>query len=213
MQLRTNRLVEDGIINPKAFYNYLTAWAHSDPLTYSASEAVLRPDPLHKKYSHDPQDTELKIPKSQPLTFTQIPFYLNNIRTTGEITATIEEIRAICRKYEERSLPNFPTGIPFTYWEQYMRLRFYLMAALVLVLAAVFLFTCIFLLNPWTALIIVFVLLVIIVELFGFMGWIGVKLSAIPAVILIVSIGIGDNFLVHITMVSCPHSSLCPLSH
>ena len=170
-------------------------------MTYSASEGVLRPDPLSKNYLHDPMDTELKIPKSQPLTYTQIPFYLNNIRTTAEITKTIEEIRAICIKFEERSLPNFPTGIPFTYWEQYVRLRIYMITALALVLSAIFVSVLIFLLSPWSALIIVIVLVVIIIELFGFMGWIGVKLSAIPVVILIVSIGICNNFLVHITMV------------
>ncbi len=42
----------------------------------------------------------------------------------------------------------------------------------------------------------------LVVELFGFMGWIGIKLSAVPAVILIVSVGIGVEFTVHITLVS-----------
>lgn len=37
--LTSNRLVkEDGIINPKAFYHYLTAWYNSDPLAYSTSQ-------------------------------------------------------------------------------------------------------------------------------------------------------------------------------
>lgn len=35
----TNRLVDnDGIINPKAFYNYLSAWASNDVFPYSASQ-------------------------------------------------------------------------------------------------------------------------------------------------------------------------------
>ena len=41
-----------------------------------------------------------------------------------------------------------------------------------------------------------------VVELFGFMGLIGIKLSAVPAVILIVSVGIGVEFTVHICLVS-----------
>ena len=41
-----------------------------------------------------------------------------------------------------------------------------------------------------------------VVELFGFMGLIGIKLSAIPAVLLIVSVGIGVEFTVHISLVS-----------
>lgn len=37
--LTSNRLVkEDGIINPKAFYHYLTVWYNNDPLAYSASQ-------------------------------------------------------------------------------------------------------------------------------------------------------------------------------
>jgi len=36
-------------------------------------------------------------------------------------------------------------------------------------------------------------------ELLGFMGWSGIKLSAVPAVILVASIGLGVEFTVHIT--------------
>lgn len=36
-------------------------------------------------------------------------------------------------------------------------------------------------------------------ELLGFMGWAGVKLSAVPAVILVAAIGLGVEFTVHIT--------------
>lgn len=48
----------------------------------------------------------------------------------------------------------------------------------------------------------VFVLSMMIVELFGFMGLIGIKLSAVPAVILIVSVGIGVEFTLHLSVVS-----------
>lgn len=40
------------------------------------------------------------------------------------------------------------------------------------------------------------------VELFGIMGLIGIKLSAIPVVILIASVGIGVEFTVHVALVS-----------
>lgn len=39
------------------------------------------------------------------------------------------------------------------------------------------------------------------VELFGMMGLIGIKLSAVPVVILIASVGIGVEFTVHIALV------------
>nr|AGV52780.1 patched protein [Archegozetes longisetosus] len=40
----------------------------------------------------------------------------------------------------------------------------------------------------------------IVVELFGLMGLLGIRLSAVPAVILIVSVGIGVDFVSHITL-------------
>ena len=204
------RLVDElGIINPKAFYNYLTAWVSNDALAYSASQASFRPEP--RQWIHVAQDVELKIPKSQPLIYAQMPFYLNNMHSTEEITNTIQEIRNICQKFEEKGLPNFPTGIPFIYWEQYVRLRIYLLSALVVVLAAVFLVISVFLLNPWTATLIILVLCMIVIELFGLMGHLGVKLSAIPAVILIVAVGIGVDFVSHITLVIFKSAKNCLL--
>ena len=48
----------------------------------------------------------------------------------------------------------------------------------------------------------VFVLGLLVVELFGLIGLIGIKLSAIPAVILIMAAGIGVEFTVYIGLVS-----------
>lgn len=49
----------EGIINPKAFYNYLTAWKSNDALAYGASQADLRPEPRH--WFHDVHDIDLKV--------------------------------------------------------------------------------------------------------------------------------------------------------
>lgn len=46
------------------------------------------------------------------------------------------------------------------------------------------------------------VLAVMTVELFGIMGFLGIKLSAIPVVILVASVGIGVEFTVHVALVS-----------
>lgn len=48
----------------------------------------------------------------------------------------------------------------------------------------------------------VLVLGIMVVELFGLMGLIGVKLSAIPGVILIITAGIGVEFTVYVCIVS-----------
>lgn len=168
-------------------------------MAYSASQANFRPEPRH--WIHDAKDVELKIPKSPALIYAQMPFYLNKMSTTEEIMETIQAVRGVCQKFEDKGVPNFPTGIPFIFWEQYVRLRLYLFSALVLVLAVVFLVIFAFLLNPLTATLIVTILAAIVLQLFGLMGFINVRLSAVPAVILIVAVGISINFVCHITLV------------
>ncbi|XP_076041583.1 protein patched [Oratosquilla oratoria] len=193
------RLVDgNGIINPKAFYNYLTAWVSNDALAYSASQADLQPEP--RIWIHERHDYELKIPKSPPLVYAQLPFYLHKLSDTAAITEMIESVRSICIKFKEKGLPNFPTGVPFTFWEQYIKLRFFLLLALLAVLVAVFLVLTVVLMNMWAAAIVVFLLATMVVELFGIMGIIGVKLSAVPAVLLIVAVGLGVEFMVHVTV-------------
>lgn len=58
----TNRLVnDDGIINPKAFYNYVTAWTSNDAMAYSASQSAFHPLPM--VWYHIANDVELKSKK------------------------------------------------------------------------------------------------------------------------------------------------------
>ena len=148
--LRSARLVSgDGIINPAAFYNYLSAWYSNDAMAYSYSQATIEPVP--KDWFHDPQDYDLKIPKSKPIRYAQIPFLLNNLGDTKAMVRTIKEVRDICDTFVSRGLPNFPHGIPFTFWEQYIGLRFYLLLALAAALAAVFLVISVLLVSPWAA--------------------------------------------------------------
>ena len=68
----------------------------------------LRPEP--REWYHSANDFELKIPKSAPLTYAQLPFYLDGLYDTTDITAVIAQIRDICQRFEERGLPNYPSG-------------------------------------------------------------------------------------------------------
>ncbi|NP_001310737.1 protein patched-like [Parasteatoda tepidariorum] len=197
--VKSMRLVDSsGIINPKAFYNYLSAWVSNDALAYSASQANFVPEP--RRWTHDPQDVELKMPKSQPLVYAQMPFFLSGLGTTEEITETIRDVRTICEKFEDKGLPNFPTGLPFVHWEQYLSLRYYLGLAMLCIFLAIFFVIAVALFNLWAAAFVVIFIAVIIVELFGFMGLTGIKLSAVPAVILIAAVGLGVEFTVHLIM-------------
>ncbi|MBN3297806.1 PTC1 protein, partial [Amia calva] len=202
-QLTKQRLVDaDGIINPSAFYIYLSAWVSNDPVAYAASQANIRPHPpewVHEKADYMPE-IRLNIPAAEPIEYAQFPFYLNGLQETPQFVEAIESVRSICSNYSRQGLLNYPNGYPFLFWEQYIGLRHWLLLSISVVLACTFLVCALFLLNPWTAGIIVLVLSLMTVELFGMMGLIGIKLSAVPVVILIASVGIGVEFTVHVAL-------------
>ncbi|XP_058718170.1 protein patched homolog 1-like isoform X4 [Poecile atricapillus] len=202
-QLTKQRLVDsDGIINPNAFYIYLTAWVSNDPVAYAASQANIQPP--HPEWVHDKGDympeTRLRIPAAEPIEYAQFPFYLNGLRETSDFLEAIKNVRAICNNYAGMGIASYPNGYPFLFWEQYIGLRHWLLLSVSVVLASTFLVCALFLLNPWTSGIIVVVLALMTVELFGMMGLIGIKLSAVPVVILVASVGIGVEFTVHIAL-------------
>ncbi|XP_059583721.1 protein patched homolog 2 isoform X2 [Alligator mississippiensis] len=202
-QLTTRRLVDvDGLVPPDTFYISLTVWASNDPLGLAASQANFYPPPpewVHDKY--DATGENLRIPAAQPLEFAQVPFYLSGLRHTADFVEAIEGVRAVCEEAARRhGVRSYPSGDPFLFWEQYLGLRRWLLLALSIALACTFLVCALLLLNPWTAGVIVLVLAMMTVELFGLMGLMGIKLSAVPVVILIASVGIGVEFTVHVAL-------------
>lgn len=108
----------EGIISPDAFYNYLTAWVSNDAMAYAASQANFHPEPkiwLHDALDRDYKGTTQKekqeneklsckknyvnhyqnsvfflVPKAQPLTYTQLAFYLSDQTSTDVILDTIK---------------------------------------------------------------------------------------------------------------------------
>jgi len=67
-----------------------------------------------------------------------------------------QDVRAICESFANmRGLPNYPHGIIFTFWEQYVSLRFYLTLAVVAALAAIFVILAVMLLNVIAAFLVV----------------------------------------------------------
>lgn len=182
----------DGIINPKAFYNYLSAWASNDVFAYGASQANLRPEP--RQWTHAPDDVELKIPKSAPLVYAQLPFYLRGLSDTESVTRAIGHVRTVCKRFEERGLPNYPSGIPFLFWEQYLELRYALMIALACALGGVFALFSVLLVSFWAAALVVFALATLALQILALMTILGAGLSAITAVLLVAGIGVGVRF-------------------
>lgn len=145
-QILKKKLVNNGIIDPRAFYNYLSVWSSNDQLSYSSSKSNLNPKPF--PYYNSKTEVDLKIPKSQPLTYTQMPFYLKNLRTTTKIVDTLREIRRISDDYNKKGLKNYPLGLIFAYFDQFLTLDYILMVQLVLIAVVLISIGCV--LMKWT---------------------------------------------------------------
>ena len=194
--LLRNRLVDShGMINPSAFYNYLSAWYSNDAMAYSYSQGNLVPTP--KEWFHEARDEDLLVHKSLPIVYAQIPFHLYNLgQDTEEMVSMIRQVRGICKKYEDLGLPNFPTGLPFTFWEQYLELRSWLGVAVGSILGITFLVVLMTFFSASMAAIAVAIVALIVVHLFGAMGVMGVQLNAILAAILVFAGGMGMQFII-----------------
>ncbi|KAL6736791.1 hypothetical protein Aduo_007103 [Ancylostoma duodenale] len=193
------RLVDDmQTINPDGFFNYLTAWYNQDNMMYYVSQASFYPTP--PKWSIADKKAPLLVPAAEPLAYSQIPFYLTGLTDTPVIIEMIRDIRSKCDYFVSQGLPNFPQGIAFTFWEQYLHLTYNLMTAIILIACAVFVVISILLFNPWAAFNVLLILIVMTVELAGFMGWAGVKMNPVSAVTLITAVGIGVEFTAHVVL-------------
>ncbi|VDN02911.1 unnamed protein product [Thelazia callipaeda] len=188
---------ESGTINVESFYNYLTAWYNSDNMMYHVSLASFIPSP--PKWSVEDKTTRL-VPPAGPFHYSQIPFYLTNLSSTPVIIEMVKEIRAICDEFTAEGLNNFPSGVAFTFWEQYLHLSKNLFEAICVIALAVFFVISVIICNPWAAGIIVIILMVMTVELAGFLGLAGIKLNPISAVTIITAVGIGVEFTAHIVL-------------
>lgn len=196
--VETNRLVDaSGVINPKAFYHYLTAWVMNDVFTYANTEANFKPEP--KIWSYDLQD--LKIEKARPLTYAQIPF-LMKLPANQDSLKTISEIRSLSQAFEQLGLPNFPTGIPFIFWDQFLNLDLLMVTAVSIITVTLFLATALITSDFKVAAIIIVPITLTNLELYCMMGFFTISFNSVLAVLLMLSIGISTFQTVQLTTVS-----------
>ncbi|VIO93291.1 Patched family protein [Brugia malayi] len=197
-RISTIKLVNDaGVINADGFYNYLTAWYNIDNMMYYVSQASFYPVPPSWSFTTH----EKVVPPALPPAYSQIPFYLIDLIDTPVIVKMIREIRSVCDRYTELGLPNFPSGVAFIFWEQYLSLRWNLFIAICVISSAVFIVISVVIFNPWAAMMVIIVVISMTIELAGFMGATGVKLNPVSAVTLVAAVGIGVEFTVHVVLV------------
>lgn len=142
------RLVRNGIIDREAFYNYLSVWNSNDHMSYSSSQANLTPKPI--QYYTSKTEYELKIPKSQPLIYAQMPFYLKNLHDAGSIIKTLKQIKDISENFAKNGLKNYPVGLIFAYFNQFLLFDRLLIAQFFLTVLCAVIVACI--LVQWTKL-------------------------------------------------------------
>ncbi|KAI1727569.1 patched family domain-containing protein [Ditylenchus destructor] len=193
------RLIDaSGTINTEGFYNYMYGWHEYESMFYTVSQASFYPK-LHK-LRQGPRGRKYRyfIPPAPKPMYSRIPFYLTGLKDTPVIVEMIREIRAICENYTNQGLDNYPNGIAFTFWEQYLSLNTDLMKAIGIISFAVFCVISMLLFNPWAACCIMCILLMMTVELAGFLGLCQIKFNPVSAVSLITAVGIGVEFTAHV---------------
>lgn len=196
--VESNRLVDkNGIINQKAFYYYLTAWVMNDAFTYSNSEANLKP--LPKTWNENPND--LRIERARPITYAQIPYLLKLPEDMNGLE-TIVEIRSISQAFEQLGLQNFPTGVPFIFWDQFINLDFLFLVMLMVVVILLLLIFGLFISDLNLSIIIIGPAIVTILELYGLLGYLSVHFNTAVAVLMMSSIGVIMVQTIQFAMVS-----------
>jgi len=134
------------------------------------------------------------ITAAEPFVFTQIPMYIEDLQDTDDYKNLIVEVRSILEQSESQGIFAYPRGIPFTFWEQYIKLRERVLTSCALILVASLITSSIFFMSFTGAIILVLMLALTAFEVFGFMGLAGIRFSAVPAVVVIVSVGVAVEF-------------------
>ena len=174
-------------------------------------DADVNPTGLHTDCSLLPQGARELI---YPMPITMMQMFANRLDSTEKYVELIKWSRETIEKYEKNTgFPSFPTGIPIIFWEQYVTLWDTVSQIVIImsvVVYAIMAFTFLFI-QPkgvnflmkivtalWTSFILIFCILMITFSLVCLMGFTDIWLNGIPAVTLIVSVGVAVEFTAHL---------------
>lgn len=174
------QLDDNGLVPEATFYRKLNQWISGSD---SALDALLSGAEF------------FGFSSSGQLVGTVIPFYIHNVVTTEDFVSLIDSVRSIC---EESPIECFPQGVPFTFWEQYVHLLDFLLDGMLYALIAVAVVVAMVLASPYPPLVVALLVGLTVFEVYGAMGLVGIKLSAVPAVSLIMAAGVAVEFTAHL---------------
>ena len=134
-----------------------------------------------------------------PILYAEQLFFAEGLSETSDFENLINDVRGILESYEDEGIDSYPYGAPFLFWEQYINLRRNVGLACGLILVACFVATTFFLMDLWSAVLLVFMLALIATEVFGVTGFLQIKFSSIPAIMIIACVGVAVEFTAPLT--------------
>jgi len=186
-------LTEDGVLKEEEYIEAMEWWMENDIL---GKEIVPAPRLNHKWEEGVRRQvmgdiniymSELKGPKD----FNKMFEYVEKVFAKSGTTLNIDD-----PTYGELSL--FGTGIPFTYFEQYMIIGDYGLRLGLYAIGSILIVVTIFSQSLTVGVVTTLVVGSTIVELIGLLGVTGIKISALPMVTILSCIGIIVEFVGHI---------------
>ena len=197
-------------VPPSIFYPCLVLWRANYTTTYVSSAYFADSDilsfvPKGKSFKSGVYDVWPAVPTEATfdgyhpgdIGFGALPFRVEGVKVTEDYISMIEDIRSIIKKHNDLGLNIYPSGDVFVYWEQYIGLDQRFWETLAYCILAVFVATMPLLVNAAVSLIVTTCSAIIVVEAYGFLYYADMKFSAIPAVSLIMALGIAVEFTAH----------------
>ncbi|XP_024020068.1 Niemann-Pick C1 protein isoform X2 [Morus notabilis] len=116
--------------------------------------------------------------------------YVNSLRAAREFSSRVSD---------SLKIEIFPYSVFYMFFEQYLDIWKTALINLSIAIGAVFIVCLIITCSFWISAIILLVLAMIVVDIMGVMAILGIQLNAISVVNLVMSVGIGVEFCVHMT--------------
>ncbi|WCJ44712.1 NPC intracellular cholesterol transporter 1 [Euphorbia peplus] len=116
--------------------------------------------------------------------------FVNSMRAAKEFSSRLSD---------SLKIEIFPYSVFYMFFEQYLNIWKTALMNLAIAIGAVFVVCLVITCSLWSSAIILLVLVMIVVDLMGMMAILGIQLNAISVVNLVMAVGIGVEFCVHIT--------------
>ena len=190
---------------PSDFYRCLQIWMNVD-FVYE----VLNPGFVMVNATKGNRTLLYSSPKKLP--FSRGDVICQALRTTDDFVTLINQVNAVTANFS--AVPAFAIGAPFDYYYQYIGLNETIASALgyslLICFGASFIIISIVVEIPslkskllvalWASLIITAVVTMTVFEIWGFIGYAGIDISAVPAISIIMSCAVGVDATVPLTV-------------